>query len=224
MKVSLRKAHSLIENLDSKLKHHVPETHFQCTWNPTNPVPIMEDVVADHYLQLQKQFEREFSVIDTVSSVRRSIKKANSTVVLQTGIEGVSTIDDLIALKLVVESKMRLLARYGTPTEVLPTSNWIDASELSQTLDASYNRAKGEYTRSRVGTAAQNTEINKSIGQLSVSTYAIDKSHYETMSNMYYANKSLQTSIVEALAYANNTVNITLTDGETAVLNLYRLL
>lgn len=180
MKVTLRKAHRLVKELQSKLtvRFESKELHH------TSVSSVIRDTVKQVNDDSAAVVERVLSTLDVVYDIRESLQKANSEVH-----DGIS-VDALLNQKAIIESKMRTLSLFSSPSK---QTNEEVVSHIARSVDDNHESTseyRDVYTRVTGVSPLQHNEFNKQ--------YVALKKEQETVSDkLAYLNNKLEIEINE---------------------------
>jgi|AGFT01.1.fsa_nt_gi hypothetical protein len=179
MKLSLRKAHRLVKDLQSHLSVRVGAAKLHHSADEEEILAVISAVENSNKLSVVQSL----IVVEVISEIRAAVQALNSQVV-----DG-DSIDSLLNRKVQIESKMRVLAQFTAPSKDSQEKRVLNIKR--QVQDAAKNSGS-MYSNSEVQVAGYAVEDHNDFNEV----YVELKQEQETVSDkLAYINNLLQVEI-----------------------------
>lgn len=179
MKISLRKAHRLVKDLQPKIASRGVTRSIHHSSDESEVLKIIGEVETAN----AESIETSLQIVEAISSIRSAVQVLNAKEV-----DG-SSIDSLLNRKVQIESKMKVLAGFATPSK-----------------DTQENRI---LTIKRQVQDSANT-ANVYASDATVNGYNVETSH--AFNAKYVELKKEQEEVSDKLAYINNLLQVEIDD------------
>ena len=179
MKISLRKAHRLVKDLQPKIASRGIARSIHHSSDEAEVLKIIGEVETAN----AESVETALQIVEAISSIRSAVQALNSKEV-----DG-NSIDSLLNRKVQIESKMKVLAGFATPSK-----------------DTQENRI---LTIKRQVQDSANT-ANVYASDATVNGYNVETSH--AFNAKYVELKKEQEEVSDKLAYINNLLQVEIDD------------
>lgn len=192
MKLTLRKAHRLVKDLQSKLSIRLVSKNIHHTASPDE----VQDAIALVEALNRASVEQTLDVVEAISDIRAAVQVLNAR-----DVDG-DTIDSLLNQKVQVESKMKVLSSFAYPTQVVQAERELDIHR--QVQDSAKHAGSGMY-RNEVSVSGQNVETHVQFNE----QYVALKQEQERISDkLAYINNALHVEIDDKYAELFKTLQV----------------
>lgn len=192
MKLTLRKAHRLVKDLQTKLgvRQFAQQVHHSAEFNEVAGVIIAVES------QNSANVEQALLVAEAISEIRVAVQVLNSR-----DVDG-NTIDSLLNEKAKVESQMKVLSAFVNPIQT--TQNAREVQIHRQVQDARKHAGSGMY-HNEVTVMGQNVDTHNAFN----ARYVALKQEQEVISDkLAYINNSLHVEIDDKYAELFKTLQV----------------
>ena len=179
MKISLRKAHRLVKDLQTKIASRPTGRTLHHTSDEAEVLKVISEVEKAN----AESIETSLKVVEAISDIRSAVQTLNAK-----DVDG-NSIDSLLNRKVQIESKMKVLATFGTPTKETQDNRVLNIKR--QVLDS--NKTTNVY--------ASDATVNG----YNVSTSLAFNAQYVEL-------KKEQEEVSDKLAYINNLLQVEIDD------------
>lgn len=181
MKLTLRKAHRLVSELQSKLS---VSAYPQNLHHSSTEEEIREVIHAVESAN-KRSVEQSLLVAEAISNIRSAVQERNMQV-----LDG-DSVDSLLARKVLIESQMRVLAAFSSPSTDVQEKRVIAITR-------------------QISDAAKNPSSVYSANGVTVRGYAIED--HNEFNQKYVELKKEQERVSDKLAYINNSLTVEVDD------------
>lgn len=179
MKLSLRKAHRLVKELQSKIGFRTTANNIHHSADSAEVKAVLNSVEEQNLANVQQAL----LIVDAISEIRAAVQVLNAR-----DVDG-DSIDSLLNAKANVESKMKVLATFAHPNK--GTQEQRELQVQRQVDDAAKHAGTG-YHSSEVTVMGYSVDAHNAFNE----QYVALKQEQETISDkLAYINNSLQVEV-----------------------------
>lgn len=192
MKLTLRKAHRLVKDLQSKLNVRNVSKNIHHSASADE----VQDTIALVEALNRASVEQTLDVVEAISDIRAAVQVLNAR-----DVDG-DTIDSLLNAKVQVESKMKVLAQFAYPTQQDQASRELSISR--QVQDSAKHAGSGMY-HNEVTVSGHNVATHTEFNE----QYVALKQEQERISDkLAYINNALHVEIDDKYAELFKTLQV----------------
>lgn len=192
MKLTLRKAHRLVKDLQSKLgvRNVTKNIHHSASTEE------VQDTIALVEALNRSSVEQTLDVVEAISDIRAAVQVLNAR-----DVDG-DTIDSLLNQKVKVESKMKVLAQFSYPTQQDQAGR--ELAIRRQVQDSAKHAGSGMY-HNEVSVSGQSVESHVQFNEQFV---ALKQEQERISDKLAYINNALHVEIDDKYAELFKTLQV----------------